>query len=300
MKLFTIGTLMACIMSFGPNVVLAAENTTPNKNLSSQETLHGNESKYATHFKEITEQIKILKSQYKQINQATKQLKEAGATYQHSLAADTQTISRYITDDQLGTMAGVYTVDAGYAALFLRKKELANVIVARRTLMKKLGFHAPLSPKMKKLIQNPESLKDYQAWSDAVKAVHTKFMANGITTVKQLKISTNVGYGMLVEGLYIATESIAMADYSPKMLEQLNIQHERIHFMIKMFNTLRENEDLKEAVGFNHSLDFLGKIHSQLIVSKFTKQDVDALRALVRPERQAILDGTLGNTTARQ
>ncbi|WP_300672660.1 hypothetical protein [Desulfoluna sp.] len=300
MKLFTMGALMACIMSFSPNLVLATESTAPAESLSSQEILHGDESKYATQFKEITEQINLLKSQYKGINQATRQLKEAGASYQHTLTADTHKVSQYLTDDQLGTMAGVYTIDAGYAALFLRKKELKNVILARRDLMIKLGFQAPLSPKMKKLLQNPESIKDGQAWTDAVKAVHKKFMANGINSAKQLKVITNVGYGMLVEGLYIATESIAMADYSPKMLEQLNIQHERIHFMIKLLNTMRHDEDLKHAVGFRHSLDFMGKIHALLIVTEYTRQDVEALREVIRPERQAILDGAIGNVATKQ
>ena len=75
---------------------------------------------------EFRDQVKFLIDQYKGLTQANKQLKEAGASYQKSLTADTRNLSRYTTDEQLAGMAGVYTFDAGYAALFLQKKEMGK------------------------------------------------------------------------------------------------------------------------------------------------------------------------------
>lgn len=61
------------------------------------------------------DQVKSVMDQYKGLAQANKQLKEAGASYQKSLTADTKNLSRYITDEQLTGMAGIYNFDAAYS-----------------------------------------------------------------------------------------------------------------------------------------------------------------------------------------
>ena len=122
--------------------------------------------------------------EYKGLAQANKALKEAGASYQNSLTAGTADLSRYATMEEQAAMAGVYTFDAGYAALFLQKKE-----------------------------------------------------------------------------------TIALSDYPPEMLTLLDTQHKR--------------------------LDFIGDLHNLMMVSEFTRREVDGLRSLISPEQNTILEAGL-------
>ncbi len=118
MKVFAIAVVTAFIMSFGANGVLAADKST-----HGDQTLHETLCDIGLKFRD---QVKSVMDQYKGLAQANKQLKEAGASYQKSLTADTENLSRYTTDEQLTGMAGIYTFDAGYAALFLQKKDMGK------------------------------------------------------------------------------------------------------------------------------------------------------------------------------
>jgi hypothetical protein len=284
MKLFAIAVVTAFIMSFGANDVLATVKSTHGEGQTLHETLCDVGLKFR-------DQVKAVLDQYKGLARANKQLKEAGASYQKSLTADTQNLSRYTTDEQLAGMAGIYTFDAGYAALFLQKKDMGKFLTARKTLNEKIGFTMPLSPKMKALIENPDTIHDFQTWTDALDEGASKFLASGMTTDAHLDMLVDVIYGMMIEGMYIVTESIALADYSPEMLELLNNQHERIDFLIKTLNVFRGDEAFEKAVEFKGRLAFIGEVHNLLLVSQFTQREVDGLRKLIAPERQAILNG---------
>lgn len=283
MKVFAIAVFTAFIMSFSVTGVLAADKSTQ-KDQSLQETFSDAGLKFR-------DQVKGIIEQYKGLAQANQQLKEAGASYQKSLTADTQNLARYTTDEQLTGMAGIYTFDAGYAGLFLQKKDMGQFLSARKTLYEKIGLTIPLSPKMKALIENPDTIQDFSAWTDALDESTAKFLESGIKTDAQLDMLVDVIYGMMIEGMYIVTESIALADYSPEMLALLNTQRDRIDFLTKILHVFRGDEAFERAVEFHGRLAFLDEIHSLLHVPEFTLQEVEGLRELVASERQAILDG---------
>ena len=188
-------------------------------------------------------------------------------------------------------MAGIYTFDAGYAALFLQKKDMGKFLSARKVLNEKVGFTMPLSPKMKALLENPDGIQDFAAWTDVLDEGASNFLESGMTTDTHLDMLVDVIYGMMIEGMYIVTESIALADYSPEMLALLNTQRDRIDFLTKILHVFRGDEAFEQAVEFKGRMHFLEGIHDLLHVSQFTKQEVEGLRKLIAPERQAILDG---------
>jgi len=63
-------------------------------------------------------------------------------------------------------MAGVYTFDATYAALFLKKKELATTLAARRNLGEQMGFGMAMPAQLKKMT-HPETITDFDAFAQA-------------------------------------------------------------------------------------------------------------------------------------
>jgi hypothetical protein len=283
MKVFAIAVVITFIMSFSANGLLAADNS----HVEGQ-TLHEELCDIGLKFRD---QVKVIVKEYKGLAQANKELKEAGASYQKSLTADPHALSHYTTDEQLAGMTGVYSFDAGYAALFLQKKDMGKFLTARKTLNEKSGFSMPLSSKMKKLIEDPNSIRDFKAWTDALNESREKFLTSGVAMDKDLDMFVDVIYGMTIEGMYIVTESIALADYPPEMLALLNNQHDRIDFLIKTLNVFRGDTAFEKAVEFKGRFDFIGDVHNLLVVSEFTQREVDGLRKLIAPERQAILDG---------
>ena len=74
---------------------------------------------------QLKAEIRDIMTKYKGMSRANAIIKDAGLSYQRALVADTANTSAYTTARQQALMAGVYTFDATYAALFLKKKELA-------------------------------------------------------------------------------------------------------------------------------------------------------------------------------
>jgi hypothetical protein len=239
----------------------------------------------------IRDQFQAILKEYQGIIQANQQLKEVGASFQKSLTAPCQNLSLYAEKSQQAVMAGVYTFDAGYSALFFRKKEMAEFLKARKAMDEKIGFTMALSPKMKQLLENPETIEDFSTWSEALDETAAQLLSRGLVSDKQLAVLAEIVYGMVVEGLYVVTESVALAGYPPEMLALMNHQHDRIDFFIKMLNTFRGDEAFEEAVKFKQRLDLISDIHNLMLVIEFTQKEVDGIREIITPVRTALIEG---------
>ena len=240
---------------------------------------------------EFRDEVRAVMDQCRIYSNTMKVLKEAGASYQKALTADTGKANTYTTMEQQSAMAGVYTFDATYAALFMRKKELAEVLKARKSLTEKIGPGIPLNPRMKEILADPDKIEDFNEWSKALDEVSMEVVAKLVTTDKHLGILVSIFFGAVVEGMYVVTESIAQAGYPRPMLDLMNEQHERIDFMLKVLNVFRGDKAFENEVEFDQRFDVLGDIHNLLLVRQFTQREVDDIRQIVAPLRQNILDG---------
>ncbi len=249
---------------------------------------HDTLSEIGTAFKD---EVHAVLREYKDLINANKVLKEAGASYQKALTADTGTGNTYTTMEQQSVMVGVYTFDATYAAIFLRKKELADVLKVHQSLVEKIGFGMALTPKMKEIMTNPEKIEDFDQWSQALEEFSVDMIVKQVTTDKQIDILVDMVFGAVVEGMYVVTESIAQAGYPQPMLDLMNQQHDRIDFMLMMLNVFRGEKAFEDEVEFDERFDVLSDIHNLLLVREFTQREVDGIRRIVAPLRQDILDG---------
>ncbi len=283
MNRVVLAVVSAVILAFSCSVTFAAAN-------HEDGTLHDTLCNVGAAFRD---QAKQVMDEYEGLARANKALKEAGASYQKSLTAPTENLSQYTTQAQRAVMAGVYTFDAGYAALFLKKKEMGRALQVRKALNEKIGFTLPLSPKMKALIQNPNSIEDFSVWTDAIDEMADKAISSGMTSDRHLAVLVNTAYGMMIEGLYIVTESVAGSGYPTELLTLMENQHDRIDFILKLLNVFRNDPAFESALGFKARMDFLGDIHTLMMVSEFSQREVDGIRELVTPERRALLEGSL-------
>ncbi|RJR30525.1 MAG: hypothetical protein C4576_33430 [Desulfobacteraceae bacterium] len=283
----TLITMLAAILAMGVSseIAVAARKAT-----SAGQRLHHELSDAGAKFRT---QIQEIMASYRGIDEANKLLKAAGATFQKSLAADPATVSRYTTPRQQAVMAGVYLYDASYAALFFRKREMVDFLEARKTLNERVGFGVALTPKMKELLERPDSIRDYDTWVAAVDESMKKLLSEGLTTDKRLAFLVDTMYGASIEALYVLTETIAQSGYGPEMLGLLNQQQERVNAMRKMLNVFRYDEDFEKEVLFGQRFRVFEAIHSHMKAQQFTQKEVDELRKVVTPERTVIVKGQI-------
>jgi hypothetical protein len=247
MRIVFIIVVLAVITFFSATVAFATETMNSGSENERQQELDKTELMFR-------DKIKDLLNEYKGIAHVDKRLKAAGVSYQKILTAPTGNLSKYTKGEQQLVMAGVYTYDAGYAALFSQKKEMARFLDARQVLNEKIGFTAPLPPKMKKLFQNPDSIRDFEVWADALDEAVTKCLTDGMTSRKDMDALVDIFYGMVIEGVYMVTEFVALTDYPTEMLALMDRQHERIIFMMKLLNIFRGDDEFGEMVALNERI----------------------------------------------
>ncbi len=256
-------------------------------------------------------EIRDIMTRYKGIIRANAVIKEAGLSYQDALVADNANTSAYTTPKQQALMAGVYTFDATYAALFLKKKELAAALKARRSLGEKLGFGMALPPKLKKMMTNPETINNFDECAEAFDELLDRLVQEQLTTDQRMVILVEGAFGAVTEGLYVVAESIAQAGYPEKMIELMDEQLVRINFMIRLLNVFRGEESFEEAVALEPRLKVLESVKGLMeaeeatnafakkekappfVMGQVTQKEVDMIREIVTPLRQNILDGKL-------
>lgn len=285
MKRFPVVVCMLFMMFFASFSACASTNQSETDN----QTLDNNMSEMGT---QIHGQMKAVYVQYKGLSAANSEIKAAGASYQKTLTAKTDEISRYTTTRQQAIMSGIYSFDAAYAALFLQKRDMGNFLNASTNVSRDIGNPMQLSPKMKSLIKNPDSIIDYKNWNDAINEVFREMLTTGTTSDRDLIIGADILYGNMIEGLYVVTETITQSDYDPKMLALLNNQHDRIDLLMEIFNTFHGNSVFEKAVNFTERFEFIGKLNNLLIANTFSQVEVDGLRKLVVPARESIISGS--------
>jgi len=266
------------------NGVMASEPLTHDKGL--HDTLCDTGQK-------VKGQIQDIMTEYSGLNQANKRIKEAGLSYQKALTVDRVDLKHYIAPRQQAVMAGIYTFDATYAALFLKKKELVTALTARRGLAEGLGFGMAMPPKLKQLVDNPENIKDFDQCSQAFNEVFDQVLADQLTSDKRLVIYADGAFGVVIEGLYVVTESIAQAGYPAQALALMDQQRNRVEFAVKILNLFKEDKAFEDAVALKSRLAVLEAIRAPLQTQEFTQKNVDKIRSIVAPLRQDILDAKI-------
>lgn len=285
MKRFSVVVCMLFMMFFASFTSYASTV----KTATDDPTLHNNLSDIGN---QIHGKMKTVYVQYKGLSAANSEIKAAGASYQKTLTANPDKISRYTTTRQQAIMSGVYSFDAAYAALFLQKRDMGDFLNASTNVSRDIGNPMQLSPKMKSLIKDPDSIIDYTRWNDAINEVFREMLTTGTTSDRDLIIGADILYGNMIEGLYVVTETITQSDYDPKMLALLNNQHRRIDLLMEIFNTFHGNPVFEEEMNFTERFEFIGKLNNLLIGDIFSPKEVDGIRKLVVPARENIISGS--------
>ena len=238
---------------------------------------------------EYREQIEAILAEYKGTEDVNRQLKAAGATFQKALTLPVDNLSRYATAIGQAQASGAYLFDAAYAALFMRKRQMAQCLEAAGRLNEKLGLGLPLSKKFRQLLDNPGAIRDYSTWSDAMNEFIDTLIEKGLDSEEQLCFVVNYLYGSLIQGMYVVSETIALSGYTPQMLQLMADQRHRAMLFMQILNVFRGDAIFERAIGFDSRFWLLGQVHNLMLVNRFTRRDIDDIRSLIAPERRAIM-----------
>jgi len=238
---------------------------------------------------EYREQIETILSEYKGTADMNRQLKDAGASFQKDLIFPVENLSRYKTAIGRAQASGACISDAAYAALFIKKREMVQSLEAAARLNETLGIALPLSQRFKQIIDNPDAIKNYSTWSDAMDEFVDTLIEKGLDSEERLCFVVNYLYGSLIQGMYMVTETIAQSGYTPDMLQLMADQRHKAMLFMQILNVFRGDAILEKAIGFDSRFRLLGQVHNLLLVNRFNRRDVDDIRRLIAPERRAII-----------
>ncbi len=257
---------------------------------------------------ELKADIRKLMTRFQGVIRANALIKAAGLSYQSALVADTANTSAYTTPKQQALMAGVYTFDATYAALFLKKKEVAQALKARRALADNLGIGMAMPPKIKKMVTQPETINNFETCAEAFDELLNQLVDEQLTSDERIITLMDGMFGAVTQGLYVVSESIAQAGYPKAMIELMDEQLSRVNFMILLLNVFQGQETFETALAMEPRLKVLESVKGLMEVTgddtnkakgealpfmmgQVTQKEVDQIREIVTPLREKILAG---------
>ena len=281
-RLFTVATVFLLILSFQP--VAAAEKPI----IYSGQTLCSYLSEVGKVFR-IT-LCDVMKESRGSL-QPYKNLKEAGASYQPLLTAAQINLEQYDNAHSQAVMSGVLMVDTIYAAAFLKKSDTVTFMKKSRRLSNQAGVTIPLTNKLKALLENPEKMEDFSALQLVIKEFIDRIIKDGLASDQQLALFVDRMYGGTIEGVYVITELIAQNDYSPSMMAYVKLLHKRLLLMTRLFNVFQGDPAFAKVLNLNHRMGLIGDLNNIITARKITSREVDRLRVMVTPQREALLAG---------
>jgi len=158
----------------------------------------------------------------------TRLLKESGASFQKNLTAPVSVVNRYQPGENLLMMIGVYQFDALYAAAFGKKKLAGGFLNAQSVLIDKMNLRGRIDVSvifptaLKAMVQNPETMtidRVIESYATNADSYH-RIMDDpiGFDTIESSL------YGLVVEGLYVLSETLVMSGDAREASTLLNRQ----------------------------------------------------------------------------
>lgn len=217
-------------------------------------------------------------------------LRKAGASYFPELTAPTEKAPSYTDPEIQRMMVGVYLVDMSYAMVFGKYRECLKAGEAIDGLLTKLGYNDPyISAHYRKAVQGLDGPHVRKLFKELDKAIETT-LPRMIKTHDGLDLPVDAAYGWLIEGIYLAAETVAQKNYDPKFLVLLNEQRKSIRVVIEILDVFKHDPELAALVERNERLPLLEQMAKRMKdPKKMGKDDVEAIRTAVAKARKEIV-----------
>ena len=176
----------------------------------------------------------------------TMRLKEAGASYQKSLAYPAK--ARLGDDAEARRLLiGVYQFDALYAAAFGKKKDVSEFLKAQSDQVMKLNLKgrvdvaAVFPPELNWMLREPDKV-DF----DDIVTAYADNLPRYEELAKELpglNVLSDALYGFVVEGLYVSGQSILDTGSDPRMKRVINALRPALEALTQLYASMEYAPD---------------------------------------------------------
>jgi len=224
-----------------------------------------------------------------------KLLKDAGLSYQKSLAIPLEEVIDCKDQEGLRVLYGMYAFDANYAMVFGKRKEFLETLeVINSQMQDRLDVRVKLQithikPELlKDLLEYPENVEKREAWFKNVQANMDAMFKQAAGDPEVMDVLIDVIYGTVIQGLYVSCELALNNEFGDKMIALFNAQAQRVEKFDVLLNTFKDPELIKmvKLVERDPLMDDI----KDLIKSKkgrLNRQDVEKILAGVKSVRNS-------------
>ena len=231
--------------------------------------------------------------QHLEIMGGVRLIKDAGLSYQASLAVPLTASYACKDPSQVNVLSGMLAFDANYAMAFGKKKEYLDTqqFLSAEIEPRIRGFNRwdipKISPAASKAlgedITNPENQMIY--YTHGQRQVDAVIQAAAADPEAMALLFDN-WYGAFVEGLHVVSNLALNAEGGDLMLKLFNEQLQSAERLDKLLHAVRETEQ----AGLVHQADRCGQLHAVIELirkrsGQLGKADIEALRALAEKTR---------------
>jgi len=222
-----------------------------------------------------------------------KLLKDAGLSYQKSLAIPLEEVIDCKDQEGLRVLYGMYAFDANYAMVFGKRKEFLETLeVINSQMQDRLDVRVKLQithikPELlKDLLEYPENVEKREAWFKNVQANMDAMFKQAAGDPEVMDVLIDVIYGTVIQGLYVSCELALNNESGDKMIALFNAQAQRVEKFNVLLDTFKDPELIKmvKLVERGPLIDGI----QDLIKSKkgrLNRHDIEKILAAVKPVR---------------
>ena len=232
-------------------------------------------------------------SQIREMGDHVGLFKKAGLSYQPSLVAPVEGVVGCKDNEQLRILLGMYTFDTNYALLFGKKREFAaanglrNDIPDRLNLRGKLKFKTFTPEELKKILDNPDDPANRDLYVKYASANIHDMLEASKSDQEILRLFLDLGYGAMVQGLYVASKLALAAGTGPKLVDLFNEQAARLDKFDQALLAYSGNPELDTLAQRTQRERVLKPVADILKAKKgnLAEADVGKILLLIEPER---------------
>lgn len=236
-------------------------------------------------------------SQLKDMADKVGLFKKAGLSYQPSLIVPVEGVVACKNKEQLRILMGMYTFDTNYALLFGRKKEFAAAnglrddIPARLNLKGKWKLRTFTPDEIEKVLANPDDPASRALFAKYAAASAHDMIEAARSDQEMLALYLDLGYGAIVQSLYVASKLALAAGTGPNLVALFNEQAARVNRVSQALAAYAGNPELDAFVKRAQRERVLKPVAGILKAKNgnLARADVEKILSLVGPERGKIV-----------
>jgi len=230
-----------------------------------------------------------------EIMKNVKLLKDAGLSYQKSLAIPLEEVIDCKDQEGLRVLYGMYAFDENYAMVFGKRKEFLETLeVINSQVLDRLDVRdklqiTPVKPELlKDLLEDPENVEKRDVIFNSTQANIDAMLKQAASDPEVMDVLIDAIYGTVIQGLYVACELALNNESGDKMIALFNAQAQRVEKFNVLLDTFKDPELSKmvewEWVERGPLIDGI----QDLIKSKkgrLNHHDIEKILAAVKPVR---------------